>query len=184
MTVGGRWLAVLLFLSHDMLVSGDGKHVDPPYTEQQRQAEYVKRGNRWPPEIYPDNPAWKNILLQRLSQVQALTDNQMKWDGLIQTVTAALMKNYTEFGWGLTRGPEQLTHDIREAIFEGLPTAVPEGDIDVIDGPIPLFIDRPDLTARVSWLISQKVMKFDPFPLPFSCRLCLMKRCTFLAIGA
>ena len=131
-------------------MSAVGKHVDPPYTEQERQAEYIRRGHRWPPEIYPDNPGWKNIFLQRLSQVGALTDSQMKWDGYIQTVTAAMIQNYTEFGWGLTRGPEPLTNDIRQAIFEGLPSAKLEGDIDVIDGPIPLFIDRPDLTARVS----------------------------------
>ncbi len=87
--------------------------------------------------------------MQRLSQIGALRDNQMKWDGFVQTLTAALMKNYTEFGWALTRAPQELTDDIRKGIFQGLPGARPEGDIDVIDGPIPLFIDRPDLTTRV-----------------------------------
>jgi len=118
----------------------------PPYTEEQRMAEYVKRGHTWPPHIYPNTPGWNKILTQRFAQVRALDDAQMKWDGFIQTLTASLMKNYTEFGWGLTRAPEDLTEEIREAIFEGLDTARPEGDIDVIDGPIPKFIDRPDLT--------------------------------------
>ena len=140
---------LLWLLSHSIFVRG-GDHVDPPYTEKERQAQYILRGHKWPPQVYPDNQGWRDILMQRLSQVGALTDNQMKWDGYIQTLTAALMKNYTEFGWGLTRAPEDLTNDIRQAIFEGLPDARPEGDIDVIDGPIPLFIDRPDLTDRVS----------------------------------
>jgi hypothetical protein len=74
----------------------------------------------------------------------------MKWDGWIQTINSALtMPNFTEYGWGLTQGPASLTEDIRQAIYEGLPTARTEGKIDVIAGPPPLFIDRPDLTSRV-----------------------------------
>lgn len=121
----------------------------PRYTEEQRQAEYKKRGHTWPPKISPDTEGWKRILNQRFAQVRALDNSQQMWDGYIQTLSSALMQNYTEFGWGLTHAPEELTNEIRKAIFDGLPTARKEGDIDVIDGPIPLFIDRPDLTKRV-----------------------------------
>lgn len=49
----------------------------------------------------------------------------------------------------MTQAPDLLTFDIRQAIYEGLPAAHSEGEIDVIDGPQqPLFIDRPDLTSR------------------------------------
>ena len=50
----------------------------------------------------------------------------------------------------MTQAPEELTEEIRQAIFDGLPQARTEGDIDVIDGPAPLFIDRPDLTSKAS----------------------------------
>jgi hypothetical protein len=35
--------------------------------------------------------------------------------------------NYTEFGWGFTRAPQELTDELRAAIFEGLPNARLEG---------------------------------------------------------
>eukprot|EP00980_Cylindrotheca_fusiformis_P011788 scaffold2816_cov121-Cylindrotheca_fusiformis.AAC.4 len=57
--------------------------------------------------------------------------------------------NHTEFGWGLTQAPEALTDELRTAIQEGLPRARLEGEIDVIDGPTPLFIDRMDLLVKV-----------------------------------
>lgn len=73
----------------------------------------------------------------------------MKWDGMIQTLTASLVKNYTQYGWGLTKAPQALTDEIRQAIYDGLPNANYEHDVDVIDGPTPLFIQRPDLTKKV-----------------------------------
>jgi hypothetical protein len=117
-------------------------------TESERRAQYVARGNTWPPAFYPETPGWKRILTQRFGQVRALTDIQHKWDGFVQTTSASIMKNYTELGWGLTRAPEDLTEELRQAIFDGLPTARHEGTIVEIDGPSPLFIDRPDLTAK------------------------------------
>ena len=86
----------------------------------------------------------------RFDQVRALTNEQMKWEGWIQTANAAVTApNFTEFGWGLTQAPDLLTMDIRQAIYEGLPTARTEGLIDVIAGPKePLFIDRPHLNER------------------------------------
>eukprot|EP00934_Nitzschia_sp_Nitz4_P003611 Nitzschia sp. Nitz4//scaffold207_size38617//7119//8217//NITZ4_007672-RA/size38617-augustus-gene-0.9-mRNA-1//1//CDS//3329541596//3601//frame0 len=138
---------LLLLLSFSGLCEGARRK--PPYTEEERQAEYHRRGNTWPPKIHPDTPGWKRILNQRFSQVRALSNTQMKWDGHIQTLSAAIVKNYTEFGWGLTQAPKQLTEDVRQAIYEGLPNARLEGKIDVIDGPEPLFIDRSDLTKRI-----------------------------------
>lgn len=60
--------------------------------------------------------------------------------------------NFTELGFGMTRAPESLMEDLRNAIRDGLANgeARLEGKVDVIDGPQqPLFIDRPDLTERV-----------------------------------
>jgi hypothetical protein len=83
---------LVIFLSAAAFVSGGGRS-KPPYTEEQRQAEYIKRGHTWPPKIYPDSEGWKHILNQRFAQIRALENTQMKWDGFIQTLSAALMKS-------------------------------------------------------------------------------------------
>jgi hypothetical protein len=123
----------------------------PPYTEEQRQAEYIKRGYTFPfPHYVPQTKGWKRLMDQRFAQVQALTDSQMKWDGWIQTISSAVtVPNFTEFGWGLSRAPHSLTEELRQAVLDGLPTAREEAELKVIAGPLrPLFIDRPDLMHR------------------------------------
>lgn len=146
----------ILLLSIQFLASYGEETEAPPYTEEQRRAEYIKRGNTWPPTIIPKSKGWTDILNQRFAQVEALEDLQQKWDGIIQTLSAALMKNYTEYGWGLTRAPEELTDEIRAAIYEGLPNVRLEGATSAIDGPIPWFIDRPDLTQKVGFHVIRK----------------------------
>ena len=87
------WCLVLFFLSNPVVVNGEDGRLKPPYTEEQREAEYIKRGHTWPPKIYPNVEGWERILNERFSQVRALEDEQMKWDGFIQTLSAALMKS-------------------------------------------------------------------------------------------
>jgi hypothetical protein len=143
---------VLYCLCVSGVVNGGGRQKKPPYTEEERREEYVKRGHTFPLKEYvPNTKGWTELMDQRFTQIRALTDSQMKWDGWTQVLSSALtVPNFTEYGWGLTQAPSALTEDIRQAIFDGLPTARSEGNIDVIDGPQePLFIDRPDLTKRV-----------------------------------
>ena len=68
----------------------------------------------------------------------------------MQTLSAAVtVNNFTEYGWGLTQAPAALTAEIRSALFDGLPNAKPEGDIDVIDGKLqPLMVPIPKLTKK------------------------------------
>lgn len=65
---------------------------------------------------------------------------------------AFLVQNYTEFGFGLARAPQDLTEALQEGIRGGLARgeARLEHRVEVIEGPQSLFIDRPDLTKRVS----------------------------------
>jgi hypothetical protein len=146
-------LSVLLVVVSTPVVRGKSGQETPPYTSEERVAEYKRRGHVWPiPEYVPNTEGWTRLMHQRVTQVQALTDHQQKFDGWIQTMSSALtVPNHTEFGWGLTQAPASLTEDLRQAIFDGLPEARSEGTVDVIDAPQPpLFIDRWDLTQRVS----------------------------------
>jgi hypothetical protein len=79
---------------------------------------------------------------------------------------AFLVQNYTEFGFGLARAPQELTDALQEGIRGGLERgeARLERQVEVIEGARSLFIDRPDLTKRVSanvvlYMIRGYVMK-------------------------
>ena len=70
----------------------------------------------------------------------------------IQTLTAALtMQNFTQYGWGLTQGPPELTAELRREINKAAKEPMMnERQIQVIHGPnTPWFINRPDLTHKV-----------------------------------
>jgi hypothetical protein len=81
-----------------------GRQKRPPYTEEQRRQEYINRGHTFPIKEYlPNTAGWTALMEQRLTQVRALTDPQMKWDGWTQLLSSALtVPNFTEYGWGLT----------------------------------------------------------------------------------
>ena len=83
-----------------------------------------------------------------------MDDRGKKYDGWMQTVNMAfLAPNFTEYGMGLVRAPEDLTKtlqtEIRNAIKKGKTRK--EHQIGAIGGPNGCdFVDRPDLTRRVS----------------------------------
>ena len=65
---------------------------------------------------------------------------------------AFLVQNFTQYGFGLARAPQEVTDTLREGIVGGLERGEthPECDVDIIGGPGCLLIDRPDLTDWVS----------------------------------
>jgi hypothetical protein len=146
-------VGTILVLSLIMAGDAEGRN-QPPYTVEEREEQYVKRGHSFPIKEYvPNTPGWARLMTQRFQQIQSLKDTQQKWDGFVQVMSAALTTpNFTEYGWGLTHAPAALTEELREAIYQGLPGARLERKIDVIDAALqPLFIDRPDLTHKVSY---------------------------------
>jgi hypothetical protein len=122
-------------------------------TESDREEEYHFRNYTWPipDEGYtPNTPGWVKLMQTRFKQVEEIPDSLDRYEGYIQSLHSAfLVPNFTAYGFGLARAPEELTAALQKGIRDGLPTARLEHKIDVIDGPQPLFVDRPDLTDRV-----------------------------------
>ena len=65
---------------------------EPPYTEEERIAEYHRRGYTWPlreDEYVPNVNGWKDLMKRRFEQVIANTEPQERWDGFLQTIASA-----------------------------------------------------------------------------------------------
>ena len=127
-------------------VSGSGM------SEEFRVAEYNKRNHTWPPNYVPKNEGWKTLMDHRFRQIDEIEDSEIRYEAFVQTVNAAVVApNFTEFGFGLARAPDELMEALRQGIKDGLEAGPEfEYDIPVIKGDRPWFIDRPDLTQRVS----------------------------------
>ena len=121
--------------------------------EENRQREYRKRGYSWPvPEYVPDTEGWKKLFDHRFRQVAEIQSDSNRYEGYAQTISAALVQpNFTQYGFGLARAPDDLMQDLRQAIRDGLEKGPrEEQNLAVIDGESrPWFIDRKDLTTRV-----------------------------------
>jgi len=121
--------------------------------ENHRVAEYHKRNYTWPlldSLFVPNTPGWKALMEERFSQVWNIPDRGDRYEAFLQTVhTAFLVPNFTEYGFGLARAPEDLMVALRKGIRDGYPSASHEPQVYCINGAPPLFVDRPDLTKRV-----------------------------------
>ena len=110
----------------------------------------------------------------RFRQVAEIEDDQDRFEGYAQTITAAFLQpNFTQFGFGLARAPDELMQALRQGIQDGLEAGPRlEGDIPVIHGDFPWFIDRPDLTQRVSCFNITKLWYFHLSFVSSSSSLC------------
>ncbi len=121
-------------------------------TEQERLNSYFARNYTWPiPQFQPNTPGWDRLMRHRLRQVEEIENDTNRFEGYAQTLSAALVQpNYTEFGFGLARAPDELMETLRQAIRDGLVKGPREESyIPAITGLRPWFIDRPDLTKLV-----------------------------------
>jgi hypothetical protein len=123
--------------------------------EKDRLEQYYLRNYTWPPSYYiPDTPGWQNLFEHRFRQISEIEKNTKRYEAYLQNVNAAYVApNFTEYGFGLARAPENLMEALREGIRNGLDEGEYhlERSVEVIEGTdLPWFIDRPDLTQRVS----------------------------------
>ncbi len=121
--------------------------------EDERVREYLARNYTWPPQTYvPNTPGWRRLNEHRFRQVAEIPTSRERYEAYVQTVNMAfLAPNFTEYGFGLVRAPDDLMEALRQGIRDGLAQGPrTEAVIDVIDTVEPSwFIDRPDLTKRV-----------------------------------
>jgi hypothetical protein len=138
------------------------------YIEDERVAEYHKRNYTYRPnDLVPNTTGWRKLMYDRLDQVEQLTDPNDRYEGFFQTIHSAMMvPNFTEYGFGLAKCPDDLLEELQTAIHEGLPTATYEEEDNVIEGPEPpWFISRPDLLNRVLLEMQGYTEEWVGFPL-------------------
>jgi hypothetical protein len=121
-------------------------------TEVERLEQFFARNHSWPVrQFQPNTPGWDKLMRHRLRQVEEIEDRQGRFEGYVQLMGAGLTQpNFTEYGFGLARAPDELMEALRQGIHDGLAKGPREEYyIEAIEGLRPWFIDRPDLTQRV-----------------------------------
>lgn len=125
----------------------DGDEAPVGLTEADRIEEYHRRGYVWPlPDevILPNTTGWRQLMRRRLEQMSRIEDEGSRYEGYIQAMaTSVLVPNFTEHGFGIARcADEALMNELRQTIYDGLPTAALESRDSIIPGPNqPLLID-------------------------------------------
>jgi len=84
--------------------------------EGERVSEYQKREYQWPApdeDFIPNTEGWRAIMRRRFNQVQEIKDHGDKYNGFMSTVYQSFIgKNFTEYGWALTKAPQVCLHSV------------------------------------------------------------------------
>jgi hypothetical protein len=140
----------LLFVSVSIMMPCPGVSE----TEAERIAEHARRGHVWPPrdsDFVPNKPGWKKLFEHRLRQVEEIEERSDRFEGFAQTLSAGIIQpNFTQYGFGLARAPDDLMEALRQGIHDGLEKGPREEQfVPAIGGLRPWFIDNQDLMTRV-----------------------------------
>ena len=128
--------------------------------------EYQLRNYSWPPPddaFTPSTPGWIQLMRDRFAQVQEMDDRYGIFHQMVHS--ALLAPNFTEYGFGLARAPDPLIKLLQAAIHEGLETAEFEHEINIILGPRPKFIKRPDVRDMVLHKLQSYAEEWAGMPL-------------------
>jgi hypothetical protein len=112
-------------------------------SEDDRMKGYIDRNYTWPLplEAYkPPTKGWKALMEHRFRQIEEIDDFQKRYEGYIQTLGSAIhAPNFTQYGWGLARAPDDLMEALRKGIRDGV-AAGPrlEDVVEVIEGDQPV----------------------------------------------
>lgn len=83
-----------------------------------------ERGYKWPPlatDFKPSNPGWQKLYEHRLRQVEEIPDQKDRFEAYVQTLSAGMVQpNFTEYGFGLARAPDDLMEALRQGIYDGI----------------------------------------------------------------
>jgi hypothetical protein len=70
--------------------------------EKERMKEYIARNYTWPLPLesyIPPTQGWKDLMEHRLRQISEIDDFQLRYEGYIQTLNAAICApNFTQYG--------------------------------------------------------------------------------------
>jgi hypothetical protein len=136
--------------------------------EIDRIAEYKKRRYTYPLKEYkPNTEGWARLMGDRLKQAAEVEDRHDRYEVYYQVMhSASVVPNFTEYGFGLAKCPDDLLIDLQQGIHDGLENAGLENMAGTVDGPNPpLYVSRPDLTERVLHELHSYTEEWVGFPL-------------------
>jgi hypothetical protein len=100
--------------------------VNAALVESERMEEYHRRGHTWPPapeDYTPSTPGWQKIYEEYFKQLQysgeeVPGERYQAYMGALHS--AVLSKNFTQFGWGITKAPKGVVDKLYKRLHDGL----------------------------------------------------------------
>jgi hypothetical protein len=112
-------------------------------TEIERGDCYSDRNYTWPPPRYvPETLGWRKLMQNRIEQIEAMPDAAMRYQAYQYVVKSAfLVPNFTEYGFGLTRAPDELASLVKKSVHNLLLDAT-EGEGDWLQINVPELVEQ------------------------------------------
>ena len=94
--------------------------------EQERIAEFRKRGHTNPPTYKPNTPGWQRLGRRREKQLYEVKDTQQRWDGFTSLMCmGVLVNNFTRLGFQVADVPGEWHAKLRAELNVGLSKKLP-----------------------------------------------------------
>jgi hypothetical protein len=94
--------------------------------EQDRIAEFRKRGHTNPPTYKPNTPGWQRLCRRREKQLYELKDTQQRWDGFTSLMcSGVVVNNFTRLGFQVATVPGDWHAKLRAELETGLSKKLP-----------------------------------------------------------
>lgn len=133
-------------------------HYTSALVEHERMEEFHRRGHSWPPKAQdytPSTPGWQSNFDKIFQQLaySAPESSGERYEVYMSMVHSALIsKNFTEYGWGVTKAPKAVFEKLRKRLHDGLQSedkplvrAHPCMETDLL----PYFFDDPQMNRDV-----------------------------------
>ena len=117
------------FISSSLSLSSSSSSIE----ELDRRQGYEDRNYTWPIPLENYKPSitgWKRLFERRFGQISRMPSNLNnddksaitdKYNGWLSAVTSAIvLQNFTKYGWGITRAPDDLVHELRNILLDGV----------------------------------------------------------------
>lgn len=125
--------------------------------EDERMEEYRHRNHTWPPkpeEYLPNTAGWRALNERRLTQIDQLQGE--RYQGYMLAMQSALvMKNFTEYGWAVTRAPKPVIGKLKKRLHDGMTAdwVSKEHKIACVettdDDSLPFFVDDRKMNLEI-----------------------------------
>ena len=148
-------MSIIFILSIALIYTID---VNYALIEHERMEEYHRRGHSWPPKLEdyrPPTKGWQRNYENIFHQLHYTAEESSgeRYEAYMGAVNSALIsKNFTEYGWAISRAPKSIVQKLKNVLHEGMQSKEKgheRADVCLETNLLPYFIRNEQMNQHI-----------------------------------